>query len=223
MATPRSGARPRASASGSSPAQEEPMMRHSARWPTFLTLVLLGIAVALGSATSAGAQGVLRVGVASNLNTLDPAEDQDRRGVHLQLPRLQRVTQIDPDRKVQPDLAERWERSDDLKTWTFNLRKGVKFHHGRELDAEDVKATVEAHPRQGHRLGGAGEPRGHREDRGGRQAHRSLHAEDRRTRASPRSWRPAVKIIPRDRSTRWPGADRHRPLQVQGVRRRATA
>ncbi len=46
-----------------------------------------------------------------------------------------------------PGLAESWEISDDFLTYTFPLRKGVKFHNlppvnGRELDAEDVKATL---------------------------------------------------------------------------------
>jgi len=44
-------------------------------------------------------------------------------------------------------LAESWEVSDDFLTYTFHLRKGVKFHNlppvnGREFDAEDVKATL---------------------------------------------------------------------------------
>jgi peptide/nickel transport system substrate-binding protein len=37
-----------------------------------------------------------------------------------------------------PGLAERWEISDDLLTWTFYLRKGVKFHNGNEFTADDV-------------------------------------------------------------------------------------
>ncbi len=39
---------------------------------------------------------------------------------------------------VKPHVAERWEVSEDGLTWTFYLRKGVKFHSGRELTAEDV-------------------------------------------------------------------------------------
>lgn len=39
---------------------------------------------------------------------------------------------------VEPALAERFEANDDLTEWTFYLRKGVKFHDGSELDAEDV-------------------------------------------------------------------------------------
>ena len=40
---------------------------------------------------------------------------------------------------LEPDLAERWESSPDKTTWTFHLRKGVKFHgdYG-ELTADDV-------------------------------------------------------------------------------------
>jgi len=40
-------------------------------------------------------------------------------------------------------LADYWMISDDGRTYTFFLRKGVKFHHGRELEAEDVKFSLE--------------------------------------------------------------------------------
>lgn len=40
--------------------------------------------------------------------------------------------------EIQPGLVTSWERLDDL-TWRFNLRKGVKFHNGKEFDAESAK------------------------------------------------------------------------------------
>ena len=45
--------------------------------------------------------------------------------------------------KPVPALAERWEISDDLLTYTFYLRRGVKFHHGREVTVHDVKYSFE--------------------------------------------------------------------------------
>jgi peptide/nickel transport system substrate-binding protein/oligopeptide transport system substrate-binding protein len=39
---------------------------------------------------------------------------------------------------ISPALAEFWKASRDGLTWTFTLRKGVRFHHGRELTADDV-------------------------------------------------------------------------------------
>jgi len=42
------------------------------------------------------------------------------------------------DNLVRPNLAEGWEASADLKTWTFRLRKGVKWSNGDEFGADDV-------------------------------------------------------------------------------------
>jgi peptide/nickel transport system substrate-binding protein len=39
--------------------------------------------------------------------------------------------------------AEKWEMSPDGTTWTFTLRKGITFHDGTELTAEDVKWSLE--------------------------------------------------------------------------------
>ena len=47
------------------------------------------------------------------------------------------------DGSVRPHLAEKWDISDDFLTYTFYLRKGVKFHNGDELTAEDVVFTTE--------------------------------------------------------------------------------
>ncbi|WP_186332201.1 ABC transporter substrate-binding protein [Bordetella genomosp. 13] len=47
-------------------------------------------------------------------------------------------------KKLEADLAERWESSADSKVWTFHLRKGVQFHGGYgELKAEDVVYSLQ--------------------------------------------------------------------------------
>jgi peptide/nickel transport system substrate-binding protein len=50
---------------------------------------------------------------------------------------------INPE-KIEPDLAEKWEKSKNGLVWTFYLRKGVKFHKGYgEMTSEDVKFSLE--------------------------------------------------------------------------------
>jgi peptide/nickel transport system substrate-binding protein len=58
-------------------------------------------------------------------------------------PCYNRLIQYDPldPAKIIPDLAERWDVSPDGKLYTFHLRRGVKFHHGKPFKAEDVKAS----------------------------------------------------------------------------------
>jgi peptide/nickel transport system substrate-binding protein len=49
------------------------------------------------------------------------------------------------------DLAESWEVAADGLTWTFKLRRGVKWHDGRDFTADDVKFTYDVvlNPRLG--------------------------------------------------------------------------
>jgi len=103
---------------------------------------ILALAMAAGLATPSLAQGTIRVAVGTTLNQLDPAKTtigDEYIYVHLVFNGL---TRIDRDLTVKPDLAVSWTASEDLKTWTFNLREGVKFHHGKTFDADDVLATM---------------------------------------------------------------------------------
>jgi peptide/nickel transport system substrate-binding protein len=106
------------------------------------TLLAAALALCLAQGVNCDAQGILRVALGTTLSQLDPAKTtigDEYVYVHLVFNGLSR---IDPDMTAKPDLAESWTASDDLKTWTFKLRPGVKFHHGRLLDAEDVVATM---------------------------------------------------------------------------------
>ena len=53
------------------------------------------------------------------------------------------LVEWDRNLNVKPALAESWRIAADQKSITFNLRKGVRFHNGKELDAGDVKYSVE--------------------------------------------------------------------------------
>lgn len=53
------------------------------------------------------------------------------------------LTKINPDGSVSPLLAESWEVSPDLKTYTLRLRKGVSFHNGAPCNAAAVKFSFD--------------------------------------------------------------------------------
>src|SRR5262245_32994579 len=52
------------------------------------------------------------------------------------------LVKVDRTGKVVPWLAERWHTSDS-RNYTFFLKKGVRFHNGRELKAADVKFVID--------------------------------------------------------------------------------
>ncbi|MBI2906521.1 MAG: ABC transporter substrate-binding protein [Chloroflexi bacterium] len=55
---------------------------------------------------------------------------------------LTKYDPLDPT-KIVGDLAQRWEVSQDGKVYTFHLQKGVKWHDGQQLTAEDVKFSLD--------------------------------------------------------------------------------
>ncbi len=52
------------------------------------------------------------------------------------------LTLTDKNNVTHPYLLKNWKASDDLKTWTLNLRKGIKFNNGDELTADDVVFSI---------------------------------------------------------------------------------
>jgi peptide/nickel transport system substrate-binding protein len=105
--------------------------------------VLVGICFAIGIVPlSARADSTMRISANTPVRSLDPAKfSLGALEYNYALLVYSRLAYFDADLNLIPDLAERWEASPDQKIWTFHLRKGVKFHDGRELDAEDVLAT----------------------------------------------------------------------------------
>jgi oligopeptide transport system substrate-binding protein len=81
--------------------------------------------------------GTYRRMLVNNPPTLDPAFTTDvySRAVVTQL--FDGLVQLDAHLNPIPAIAEFWEASQDRRTWTFSLRRGVTFHHGREVTADD--------------------------------------------------------------------------------------
>ncbi|MBI4611936.1 MAG: ABC transporter substrate-binding protein [Candidatus Rokubacteria bacterium] len=82
--------------------------------------------------------GVYRRPIGHDPATLDPARIRDIYGLSVSQQLFDGLVQFDHTLSITPALAQFWKASRDGLTWTFTLRKGVKFHHGREVTAEDV-------------------------------------------------------------------------------------
>lgn len=70
--------------------------------------------------------------------TLDPARLRDVYSLGVVQQLFDGLVRFDQTLTILPALAQHWRASRDGLTWTFTLRKGVRFHHGREVEADDV-------------------------------------------------------------------------------------
>lgn len=92
--------------------------------------------------------GRLRMGLSggSTTDSLDPATNTDMMMQVVICGQLgNSLVEINHKSEPVPELAESWESSADAKTWTFKLRKGVEFHNGKTLDADDVIYSINHH------------------------------------------------------------------------------
>ena len=87
--------------------------------------------------------GTLKVGMIASFSTIDPPLLLELPDLNIGQHTYDTLVMRNPDLSYQPMLAESWEPNADATQWTFNLRKGVKFNHGKEFKAEDVVYTIE--------------------------------------------------------------------------------
>jgi oligopeptide transport system substrate-binding protein len=75
--------------------------------------------------------------------TLDPAISTESTS-HLYISQIfSGLVQLDDDLHIKPDIADDWTISKDGRTYTFTLKKGVTFHNGKEVTAQDFKYSWE--------------------------------------------------------------------------------
>ena len=115
----------------------------------------LGVTAALSTSLAAKAVraatpkmgGVLRMGIGAGAtsDSLDPATYLDNYMQFVGFSLRNNLTEVGNSGQLEPELAESWEASADAAIWTFKLRKGVEFHNGKTLDADDVIASINHH------------------------------------------------------------------------------
>ncbi|QRG66693.1 ABC transporter substrate-binding protein [Brevibacillus choshinensis] len=88
--------------------------------------------------------GILKLARAQDLSNLDPIVPGDNMTIWTLLLMYDQLVRVSADGNgIEPALATDWKISDDKKTYTFNLRKDVKFHDGSIMTPADVKFSLD--------------------------------------------------------------------------------
>jgi peptide/nickel transport system substrate-binding protein/oligopeptide transport system substrate-binding protein len=85
----------------------------------------------------------LQLSLSEDPTSLDPAMIVDVSGGSVAAKLFNGLVKYEDRMNVVPDIAARWQTSDDGRTYTFFLRDDVRFHNGRRLTAHDVKYSFE--------------------------------------------------------------------------------
>jgi len=104
--------------------------------------IALGAAAAVALPLAGVSASELRVGIHSDALTLDPANHRDRETETIIRNMHDGLLTRDSSMKVVPELAESWTALSPT-VYEFKLRKGVTFHDGSPMTAEDVKFTFD--------------------------------------------------------------------------------
>jgi len=103
------------------------------------TAISAALAVSLAWAAPAlAAGGVLRARMNADIRSTDPGTNRDANTDGVIAHVVEGLVAFREDTSIGPMLAESWDVSDDGKTYTFHLRKGVKFHNGAIMTSADV-------------------------------------------------------------------------------------
>src|SRR5438105_2455628 len=107
-----------------------------------LPLLVLALVLAVASLTDAQPKDTLTIALPSHAPTLDPHMHFERVGVLVNINMFDSLLHKNTKLEYEPSLALAWKPLNDT-TWEFKLRRGVKFHNGDPLTADDVKYSFE--------------------------------------------------------------------------------
>ena len=108
-----------------------------------LGLMLVFFVPLLGAADTPKQGGTLRMAIRKDMRLMNPLVGTQSTERRIRSLMFEPLLGIDLQGRIQPNLAESWKVSKDGKLYTFYLRKGVKFHNGQEMTAEDVKFAID--------------------------------------------------------------------------------
>lgn len=94
-------------------------------------------------AAEAPARTDIRLCIASEVTSLDPYNTTASADYQVFLQMYEGMFFLNSDMELEPRVAESYSVAEDGMTYTFNIRKGVKFHNGEELKASDVVFSIE--------------------------------------------------------------------------------
>ena len=100
---------------------------------------------ALAATPKSGGKLHIGTGHGSTTDNLDPSTAENGLMQAIIYARGNHLMEIDSNGVLIPELAESAEPADGGKTWIFQLRKGIEFHNGKSLSADDVIATFHYH------------------------------------------------------------------------------
>lgn len=97
--------------------------------------------LAFAAPVAAKVGGTLRAGVAAYNSSLEPHGLREAGSLALAGIPGEYLTYTNNKLQVKPWLAASWKPNNDLTVWTFQLRRNVKFHNGKTMNADDVVAS----------------------------------------------------------------------------------
>lgn len=103
----------------------------------------LGMVGVPGSARAQTPGGTIRVAQIVPAAAIEPVKLADAGGITVISQVGETLVLSGKDLVARPLLAESWSPNKDGSVWTFKIRKGVKFHDGRPMTADDVVASIE--------------------------------------------------------------------------------